>query len=778
MVKTSEILTEKGYFEANKVLLWGKIKAKDKYITEYGVGNKNPRSLTKIKVVKEDKVKKSTKCREYEPGEEYTIDDIDFLEKEYKRISDRLDNEKLDDELYEELLDTQDKLYELLEDLGQIKEFSKGKGVMRWVDKDDDISDDEEVEPLVKYIKGKAIVKGSPEALAAGKRLADARKAKKGIIEPPVEVVKQASKARAVKGSEEAKEMGRKLAEARKAKKALQPEVKKEVKAPKVDKKKPWFYIGDIPKGYREATEDEAITTHNVSEYGKYEVDKIKYEYYEKYNVLLSDKMPDNILAISIMGVKKKIQKAFLEIEIIGNKIENPKYKANLESNIQRLKDEKLSRKELQGAFNWLYKEYCKRKNIPYVQKTIEKEDRYKNTPSSKVEPIKVVKETIIMNRDPRPIKEEKEEPVVFSNKKELISLSPRYFNDNLKLHPKFAQKLHKKGIRLADKHYHDEDSNIYHLQGEGFVHNKPDLTQDEIIQSVIFNKRLWTIERAKEWLWKNKLHSQTEDTSTGFYRFRQVNPHDIPMDIYHYITHKIPNRGVELVIALRKETPIKGKSLHTINRRIRAGLKKTGRVLKSAALTVATPMIKEAQAIKSVVTNPKFVQGLTTIGTPILSGLAGAAATFATGNPLLGMAAAQGTETLMHKVVPKKYYSNDPIINGVAGVAGMATDMATGGAIKRGRGRPKKGTGIMINNVEQFTPNEILDRAIKHRVQLEEKERRNIKKAKTEKDTIIKKVSKNNKSRIKRDLELIDTLKESFGVRMARLRALKKAKL
>lgn len=766
MVKTSEILTEKGYFEANKVLLWGKIKAKDKYITEYGVGNKNPRSLTKIKVVKEDKVKKATKGREYEPGEEYTIDDIDFLEKEYKRISDRLDNEKLDDELYEELLDTQDKLYELLEDLGQIKEFSKGKGVMRWVDKDDDISDDEEVEPLVKYIKGKAIVKGSPEALAAGKRLADARKAKKGIIEPPVEVVKQVSKARAVKGSEEAKEMGRKLAEARKAKKALQPEVIKEVKAPKVDKKKPWFYIGDIPKGYREATEDEAITTHNVSEYGKYEVDKIKYEYYEKYNVLLSDKMPDNILAISIMGVKKKIQKAFIEIEIIGNKIENPKYKDKLESNIQRLKDEKLSRKELQGAFNWLYKEYCKRKNIPYVQKTIEKEDRYKNTPSSKVEPIKEVKEIIIMNKDPRPIKEEKEEPLIFSNNKETISLTPRYFNDNLKLHPKFAQKLHKKGIRLSDKHYHDEDSNIYHLQGEGFVHNKPDLTQDEIIQSVIFDKRLWTIERAKAWLWKNKLHSQSEDTTVGFYRFRQVNPHDIPMDIYHYINHKISNRGVELIIALRKEAhitpvkPIKGKSLHTLNRKIRKVFKHiTG-------------------GIKNMGTNPDLLPALTTIGTPIVSGLAGAATTFATGNPLLGIAAAKGTYSLMHKVIPKKFYSNNQMYNNMAGVAGMATDMATGGAIKRGRGRPKKGTGIMINNVEQFTPNEILDRAIKHRVQLEEKEKRNIKKAKTEKDIIIKKVSKNNKSRIKKDLELIDTLKESFGVRMARLRALKKAKI
>lgn len=306
-----------------------------------------------------------------------------------------------------------------------------------------------------------------------------------------------------------------------------------------------------------------------------------------------------------------------------------------------------------------------------------------------------------------------------------------------------------------------DTDDEV-HGKGYGIVSVKPDLNQDEIIQSVIFNNRLWNVDGAKDWLLRNNLHAYNVDEAKHFHRFRQVNPSDIPKDTYHYVTHKIGNKGVELIIALRRIAPvkpIKGKSLHTLNRRIRKSFKHTGSVLKKTF------------------TDPKFIQGLTTIGTPILSGLAGAAATLVTGNPLAGMAASQGTDMLLHKAIPKRYYSNDPLINGIAGVAGVATDMATGGSIvKRGRGRPRKGTGIMINNVEQLTPNEVIDRAIKHEMDVKEKYKKVITKNRIVKAKLLKDVAADNKSRIKKDLQLIDTKGESFGVRMARLRALKKA--
>ena len=37
-----------------------------------------------------------------------------------------------------------------------------------------------------------------------------------------------------------------------------------------------------MPKGYREATEDEAIRNNKIGAYGKYEVDALKYEFFEK----------------------------------------------------------------------------------------------------------------------------------------------------------------------------------------------------------------------------------------------------------------------------------------------------------------------------------------------------------------------------------------------------------------------------------------------------------------------------------------------------------------
>lgn len=317
-----------------------------------------------------------------------------------------------------------------------------------------------------------------------------------------------------------------------------------------------------------------------------------------------------------------------------------------------------------------------------------------------------------------------------------------------------------------------DCDSDDDDDKGHGIVSTKPDLTQDEIIQSVIFNKRLWSVDHAKDWLIKNHLHAYNVDDAKHFYRFRQVNPSDIPESKYHYVTHKISNKGVELIIALRRIAPvkpikvpkvkaIKGESLHTLNRSIR-------KVFKHIA-----------NGAKHTFTNPDLLPALTTIGTPVVAGLAGAAATFATGNPVAGIVAAKATDSIMHKYIPKKYYSSNPVITSIAGAADIGTQLATGGSIvKRGRGRPRKGTGVMVNNVEQLTPSEVIDRAIRNEMDVKEKYKKVITKNRVVKDKLMKDIAADNKRRIKKDLQLIDTKGESFGVRMARLRALKKAKV
>jgi hypothetical protein len=69
-----------------------------------------------------------------------------------------------------------------------------------------------------------------------------------------------------------------------------------------------------MPKGYREATEDEAIRNNKVGSYGKYGVDPLKYEFYEKYNILLSHQLTETEIRMALLGIPKKIKKSYYEI--------------------------------------------------------------------------------------------------------------------------------------------------------------------------------------------------------------------------------------------------------------------------------------------------------------------------------------------------------------------------------------------------------------------------------------------------------------------------------
>jgi hypothetical protein len=81
-----------------------------------------------------------------------------------------------------------------------------------------------------------------------------------------------------------------------------------------------------MPKGYREATEDEAIRNNKVGSYGKYVVDPLKYEFFEKYNILLSQHLSDTEIKMALLGIPKKINRSFQEIEIFESKLDNNKY--------------------------------------------------------------------------------------------------------------------------------------------------------------------------------------------------------------------------------------------------------------------------------------------------------------------------------------------------------------------------------------------------------------------------------------------------------------------
>lgn len=432
-------------FENNEVLLWGENKVSKKMLDEYDHGNKNPHSLSRRKKpIAEAVVEKKPKIqikREFSIDEDYGIDDLDFLNKEYERI-DKLISSNNNYKETEKLEDLQEKLYDIIEELDQLKKVS-GKGIKKVV------------EEVIKV--GKGFKKGSPEAIAHALKMRESKN--KSIEEKVLDKKPVLSKSRIEKGSEKAKEIGQRLAEARKKK-------KEEIKEEPIKKVsgKPWYYIGSIPKGYREATEDEAIKAKKISYYGKYIVDSQKWTLYKEYEILLTDKKNNNEIIWSMNGLKKRTINSLKEIEILSSKIENDKNKDKKNEIENKLSDEKIKRKFLQAGYNWYYKLLCERLNKPYTRQKIEleeKEIKQSEKEEKQLVPVEQYKEI-----DPRTGKVaetylddvmDKTDKLLFSRGDEVISLNKKYFVNN-KLTSKYAQKLYDKNIILEKEFYEPKD--------------------------------------------------------------------------------------------------------------------------------------------------------------------------------------------------------------------------------------------------------------------------------------------------------------------------------
>ena len=533
-------MTEKKAFEKNEVMLWGINKASQSLLDIYDKGNKNPKS--KAKIVKNGDtvkvIKKITKNRVFDVKENYTIDDLDFLNKEYDRIDEEA-SKLTDFDKMDELVDIQDKLYDIITKLNKEKEkleeieyepntddkykeiqqlnseldkvrekYIQSRGdinlrnkmidieekisklhkqnkpvkVGKSINREKIINDDDciVIEKIIKMV-GKGFKKGSPEALLHAEKMRKALEIKK---QPKEVIQKKETKARVQKGSAEAKELSRKLIEARKIKQeAKKKELEEEkrlnlLKNPIKPKGRPWFYIGDIPKGYREATELEAIKKGKVSKYGKYQVDGEIYRLYTDYDILLDQYKNETEITWTMNGLKKRILKSLSEIEILQSKIDNDKYKDKLTEFKNKLELEKDKRKHLQAGWNWYYKIYCNMKGIKYERQkfSLPKKEEIKFEETTYTEPKKIIrpidprtgKEAIIENviDDEKDLKKEEVKNVdvdlLFKNGLGEILLSTKYFTNDYKLKSKYVPKLLKKNITLHKKHYTTEDYNKY----------------------------------------------------------------------------------------------------------------------------------------------------------------------------------------------------------------------------------------------------------------------------------------------------------------------------
>ena len=533
----------------NNVMLWGKKKASQSQIDDV---LKN----LKIKVEKKEKpTKKGAKTvkqqrTHYDPTLEYTIDDIDFLEQELEKLNDDYENQKFDrledsnvkkyydikknidddekEEILYKMIDKLERLIEILKDY-QGEEKNAGEGVHPIIKTAKEKAAERKAEKLAvmeRYkaarAEEKALKKAEREEQA--KRDAYYRKYRQGLAQKNKEEKAQKkaeTMMRVIKGSEEAKAKMAKLTAIRQAKKAEKDKVKeveKQIKQQSKDaKKKPYYYIGPIPSGYRKATEDEALVNDMVGELGEHEVDPTKLKYYEKYNILLTpDKTPAQIV-ITLKAFHKRVNGIFTDIDILESQLRS----ARSGEDIERLKDRIKQRKSLNKDFSKTeegkrFKEqlaklkesdYAKgietklkdkeqelkdiKKIYRYYQKLLEQKTGKKQElltefkrkipevpkQSETVEPerIELPKTPMETLRDElRKLKNPNKPPVekstyTFKNYQNKIKIPKKFFNEEMILHPKYAQKLHKKDILLHPEHYDKEHSEKYfykHIKG------------------------------------------------------------------------------------------------------------------------------------------------------------------------------------------------------------------------------------------------------------------------------------------------------------------------
>lgn len=470
----------------SNVMLWGLEKAPKSMLNDDKEDKKDKKGRPKKEEPKVEQKKTS-----YIDGEDYSIEDIEMLESEYDRYDEEIrklyNKGNMDDA--EELENIQEKISDLIDGLKAMKKMS-GKGV-----KKTKVNKAEEV--YNRILDNPDINKSSKEQLKRNTKngkvldlddllhfekveLIDFSDSDEEEIKPTVKrtVKSTAKKSRPAKGSEEAKEIGKRLAEARKAKKAKMDEENKKNKKEvieddyKKEKGQPYYKIDKIPKGYREATEDEAIENNKVGKYGKYVVDKVKYTMFKDYGVLLTENQPLRIMIISNKGLENRIKKLLLKIEIEKNKDLIGK-----KNNYVELEEE---RKKLQSAYNWRLKVISKKTNIPY------KKQKFVYTPpkcnEAKIKDIKYEVKDDYFKANPDPRKSNNDKKIYeFENDGKIYNLNTSYFDDDNKLIPKYAKKLYEKKVLLMPEFYTDDDLKkyFYKMVGGGILPNLKEIFKD-----------------------------------------------------------------------------------------------------------------------------------------------------------------------------------------------------------------------------------------------------------------------------------------------------------
>ena len=232
--------------EANEVLLWGLNQLDSIIIKSYEQDYKKPstksnesedKDLSELEnIITIDKLCKTTDT-EYNSNNKYNYLDLDFLNLEYERIDKKISGlTDLGDE-FDNLMDLQDELAELIQEL----EYDKKNSVL---------DTNQNNNPNTNSDSDSNSGSDSPDSK-------NFKKVKKSYA--------------------------------------------------KTKKSKPYYWIGIIPEGYREATQEEAIAKKKVSWFGKKKVSRQLYNLYSITGTLIVEGLGLNELSLKIASLKGKL---------------------------------------------------------------------------------------------------------------------------------------------------------------------------------------------------------------------------------------------------------------------------------------------------------------------------------------------------------------------------------------------------------------------------------------------------------------------------------------
>lgn len=303
--------------KANEVLLWGTNKIDSILLTPY------EKNYTKSKT-KSDKseITDSTETttnsdeqeeliktwdQEYIPSHKYNISDLDWLNKEYDRIENKISQLTEITEEYNNLLDLQDSLTELINELEYKAKTNNDIVGKVFIETNDDVEKN----------KNKDENDDKDETLME------------------VEIKSKRTKST------------------------------KSTKTKKITKLKPYYWIGEIPEGYREATEEEAIVNKKVSLFGKKRINRELHSLFEITGTIYIDTEELPIINQQIMALKGKLHYYKKELEHKKITLDSDTISQEMENEIKnKMSDIKNCYKKTVDIYNLYVKKYKNLKEV------------------------------------------------------------------------------------------------------------------------------------------------------------------------------------------------------------------------------------------------------------------------------------------------------------------------------------------------------------------------------------------------------------------------------